>query len=56
MKLYMQISEEQKEVIDSLEHYHVKVNSCAGSGKTTTVLFIAERYKSKKILILTYNR
>jgi superfamily I DNA/RNA helicase len=48
-------SDEQMSIIHNLEHKNVLVDSVAGSGKTTTNLFIAQRFKSKRILLLTYN-
>lgn len=50
-------STEQKQIVDSInEGYSVLVDSVAGSGKTTTNLWIAKSQSEKKILILTYNR
>lgn len=49
------ISEEQKKVIDSLKSSNVVVDSVAGSGKTTTNLYIAKYNLDKNILLLTYN-
>lgn len=50
------ISNEQQEVVDSLQNGHnVIVNSVAGSGKTTCNLHIAHHFKDKRILLLTYN-
>ena len=48
-------SDEQKAIIDSIKDHNVKVNSVAGSGKTTTVLHMAKQYKDESILLLTYN-
>ena len=49
-------SEEQLSVVDSCENYNILVNSVPGSGKTTTILSIIERYiETKSILVLTYN-
>jgi hypothetical protein len=48
-------SVEQKNVIDNLMTHNVCVDSVAGSGKTTTNLYIATKYKNKNILLLTYN-
>lgn len=50
------ISEEQNEIILNLEKNNVVVDSVAGSGKTTTNLYIAKKYDNKKILLLTYNK
>ncbi len=50
------ISHEQKQVIMHINTHNVVVNSVAGSGKTTTILYVANTYKQNKILILTYNK
>jgi hypothetical protein len=46
ISLYMNliISDEQRIVIEKIKDNNVVVNSCAGSGKTTTILFIAKEY------------
>ena len=50
-------SEEQEEIIKTvLSGKHCLVNAVAGSGKTTTVLGIANADKNKKIIQITYNR
>ena len=49
------ISEEQLNIISCLENNNVVVDSVAGSGKTTTNLYIAKTYCDQKILLLTYN-
>ena len=44
-------SDEQKIIIDAVSNNkNVIVNAVAGSGKTTTLLFIAQQNKNKKIL------
>jgi len=48
-------SKEQHNIINSLRYKNVIVDAVAGSGKTTTVLHIANQY-SNKILLLTYNK
>lgn len=48
-------SVEQERIILSLENNNVIVDSVAGSGKTTTILHIAQYNLSKNILLLTYN-
>lgn len=48
-------SAEQQAIVDALEHSNVIVDAVAGSGKTTTVLTIAAKYKQSRILLLTYN-
>lgn len=48
-------SDEQQAIIDSLEENNVIANCCAGSGKTTSILYIASHFTEKNILLLTYN-
>lgn len=49
-------TQEQIEIGDSVAAgYSVIVNAVAGSGKTTTVLSIADRLKHLRILLVTYN-
>jgi DNA polymerase III delta prime subunit len=48
-------SHEQKNVLLNLKYNNVVCDSVAGSGKTTTILYIAKTFKSKSILLLTYN-
>ena len=50
-------SEEQQLVVDCCEQFNIKVNSVPGSGKTTTILSIIDKYifDEKEILVLTYN-
>lgn len=52
----MKPSAEQQKIIDSIETHNIICNSVAGSGKTTTVVYIAERYAAKRILLITYNK
>lgn len=52
----MNASEEQKAIIKAIKENNVIVDSVAGSGKTTTNIFIAKEYPEKKILLLTFNR
>ena len=49
-------SEEQSKIISAIKDNNVTVDAVAGSGKTTTALFIAKEYPDKKILLLTYNK
>nr|QBK89328.1 MAG: UvrD/REP helicase [Mimivirus LCMiAC02] len=49
-------SQEQLNVIKYLETNNVIVDSVAGSGKTTTILYVAQHHKNKTILLLTYNK
>lgn len=47
---------EQKLIMDAIELGHnVSISSCPGSGKTTTILLLAQRFKDKNILQVTYN-
>lgn len=50
------ISAEQQKILDLVaKDYNVVVDSVAGSGKTTTVKFLAEANPDQNILVLTYN-
>lgn len=50
------ISSEQQNIIDVLsEGFNIQVDAVAGSGKTTTSLYIAKTNPDKSILLLTYN-
>lgn len=50
-------SDEQKAIINCVtEGKYVMVDAVAGSGKTTTVMFIAKHNPQKKILQITYNK
>jgi hypothetical protein len=51
----MNISKEQEKIIKDLELNNVIVDSVAGSGKTTTSIYIAKKYINYNILLLTYN-
>jgi hypothetical protein len=46
---------EQENIIKCIENSNLIVDCAAGSGKTSTTIFIGERYPDKKILVLTYN-
>jgi hypothetical protein len=48
-------SEEQEAFLTAIETDHVLGDCVAGSGKTTTVLLIAQRYPTSRILQVTYN-
>ena len=52
----MQASDEQQKVVNSIKTHNIIVDSVAGSGKTTTNIFIAQEYPEKTILLLTFNR
>ena len=49
------ISREQQDIINKLRDRNLIVDSVAGSGKTTTNIYIAKQYADSKILLLTYN-
>jgi hypothetical protein len=49
-------SEEQQQIVKKIAKNNIIVNAVAGSGKTTTMLFIAKEYPDKNILVLTYNK
>lgn len=51
-----QISDEQAVIVEVIADNNVTVDAVAGSGKTTTAMFIAQRYPNKRILLLTYNK
>ena len=49
-------SDEQQKVIQTIKDgYNVQVDAVAGSGKTTTVLSLADQISEKNIIQLTYN-
>ena len=51
------ISDEQLQIINAVkEGYNVQVDAVAGSGKTTTILSLADAMPDKTIIQLTYNR
>lgn len=47
---------EQIEVLNNINTNNIQLDSVAGSGKTTTNIFIASTYKNWNILTITYNR
>ncbi|AYV79193.1 MAG: putative helicase/exonuclease [Faunusvirus sp.] len=49
-------SAEQIAIITGIKDNNIVVDSVAGSGKTTTNLYIALTYPDKNILLLTYNK
>lgn len=52
----MNPSDEQQQVINAIrDGYNVQVDAVAGSGKTTTVLSLADQLSDKIIIQLTYN-
>jgi hypothetical protein len=51
-----QPSEEQQEILTEIANgFNVITDSVAGSGKTTTILFLAKSQPKKKIAVVTYN-
>ena len=53
----LQPSEEQKIIIGAINlEKNILVDAVAGSGKTTTLIFIAKAFQQKKILQITYNK
>lgn len=48
-------SQEQCEIITNCQTQNLIIDSVAGSGKTTTNMFIARTYPEQNILLLTYN-
>jgi AAA domain/UvrD-like helicase C-terminal domain len=48
-------SAEQLAIVEALGDNNLIVDAVAGSGKTTTILAVAARYKHSRILVLTYN-
>ena len=52
----MNPSDEQKEILKAIKKDYSVIGDCvAGSGKTTTVFFIAKMFPNKNILQITYN-
>jgi hypothetical protein len=52
----MMLSTEQQQIITFAKDYNLIVNACAGSGKTTTIIYLAKEYPKMKMLLLTYNK
>ncbi len=48
-------SAQQINIIEQIKNHNLCIDCCAGSGKTTTCIFIAKIYSNKNILLLTYN-
>ena len=52
----MNITKQQQEILESVQKYKsIKINAFAGTGKTTTLKLIAQKYSEKKILYLAFN-
>ena len=52
----MNITKQQQEILESVQKYKsIKINAFAGTGKTTTLKMIAQKYSEKKILYLAFN-
>ena len=52
----MNLTKQQLEILESVQKYKsIKINAFAGTGKTTTLKLIAEKYSEKKILYLAFN-
>ncbi|AKU79788.1 UvrD-helicase domain-containing protein [Spiroplasma turonicum] len=52
----MNLSNEQKIIINNIIENNIIVEAVAGSGKTTTALEMAKKYKNKNFLLITYNK
>ncbi|RLA81991.1 MAG: hypothetical protein DRG78_08315 [Epsilonproteobacteria bacterium] len=52
----MNLTKQQEEILESVKKYKsIKINAFAGTGKTTTLKIIANKYPDKKILYLAFN-
>jgi nucleoside-triphosphatase THEP1 len=49
-------SKEQEMICDDVKTKNLIITAVPGSGKTTTIFQICQRYPEKRVLILTYNR
>ena len=49
-------SNDQQKILYAIQKNNVIVDSIAGSGKTATILHIANEFQDKNILLLTYNK
>ncbi len=50
-------SDEQMKIINAVnDNHNIIIDAVAGSGKTTTIIGIAENHRNKQILQITYNR
>ena len=52
----MNLTKQQTEILESVQKYKsIKINAFAGTGKTTTLKLISQKYSEKKILYLAFN-
>lgn len=52
----MNLTNEQKEIVKAVSRYrNIKINAFAGTGKTTTLKYVAQEFSDKKILYLAFN-
>ena len=56
MELLNPPSEEQIQIVNALATSNIIVDAVAGSGKTTTILHLAQTYLYESFLLLTYNK
>lgn len=47
---------EQKQILEDLKTQNVIVTAVAGAGKTTLAMHVCQKFESKNVLIITYNR
>ena len=53
---FMNITTQQEDILSSITNYKtIKINAFAGTGKTSTLKLIANKYINKKILYLAFN-
>ena len=53
----MELNQEQQNIVEQIANdNNVFVDAVAGTGKTTTILALAERLKDKQMLQITYNK
>ena len=52
----MNLTKQQEEILESVKKYKsIKINAFAGTGKTSTLKLISNKYPEKKILYLAFN-
>lgn len=55
--MHLNLTDEQKKIIEAPQYYNrIKVFAYAGTGKTTTLRLMAERYPTWRFLYLAFNR